>query len=65
MTGPAGPPPQNIFNPTFDFMDRTKQRHRIEIALHGHIMAQRRPGLIQRNAPINADHGAAGFPHQT
>ena len=59
---PAGPP-QNIFDAPLNFMERGKQVKRIEIPLHGTIMAHHGPGLIKMDAPIDADHIAAGLAH--
>jgi hypothetical protein len=63
MTGPTRSPPQNVFDPAFDFMERREQHHRIEIPLHGHIMADRGPGLIEMNPPIYPQHVTAGLAH--
>ena len=54
---------KNIFDAPFDFMQRGKQREGIEISLHGHVMSHCCPGLIEMNAPVNADDIPARFSH--
>ena len=39
MSIAAARPPQNIFHPAFNFMERAKQRDRVQITLHGAIVA--------------------------
>src|SRR6185437_10697024 len=53
----------NIFHTAFDFMERCKQDERIEVALHGAIMSDHGPGLIQVNPPVDPDDIATCLAH--
>src|SRR5690349_8957224 len=47
---------QNILHSAFDFMERSIEGDRVEVPLHGAIIADHCPGLIEMNPPIHADH---------
>ena len=52
-------PPQNLLGAASDLIWRREQSYRIQIALHGYIVADRRPTLVQVYAPVQADDIAA------
>src|SRR5262245_30148104 len=43
---------QNVGHAAFDFFRRREQRDGIEIALHGNIVADRRPAFVEIDPPI-------------
>ena len=54
---------QNVFDASLDFMERGIQRDGVEVALDGAIIADHRPGLIEMDPPINADHVPTRLTH--
>src|SRR5262249_42427922 len=46
-----------------DGRDRGEQRQRVEVALHGHVVADARPGGVEVDPPVDPDHVAAGGAH--
>jgi hypothetical protein len=63
MTGPSFGTAQNLVNTPFDLGQRRKEQGWIEIALHGYIVTQQRPTIVQAEAPIEPDHVSAGALH--
>jgi hypothetical protein len=63
MSIAAGSPVQDIFHPAFNFMERAIQCDRIQVPLHGAIVTDHGPCLIEMDAPINADDIASSLPH--
>ena len=60
VTRPGSSAPEKIRHLIAQFRQRSEQRHRIEIALYCGAIANVRPNLIYVDAPIDADHIAAG-----
>ncbi len=54
---------QHSLDPRMQNLLRSKERDRIQIALHGHMPACQTPALIQRHAPVQAEHIRACFAH--
>src|SRR5512138_3505331 len=59
----AGRPTEDIFHSAFNLMEWSIQGDRIQVPLHGAIVTDHSPRLIQMNAPIDSDHIASCFPH--
>src|SRR6266508_4658619 len=43
-------------------VSRAQESGRIEVPLDPHVLADRNPSAVQRDAPVDADHVAAGLP---
>src|SRR5215213_2872018 len=54
MTGPAGGAIENGGSALLDPRPGRKQRHRVEVALHGQARPKLRPGVVELGAPIHA-----------
>src|SRR5215471_10450850 len=54
---------QNIFDASFDFMQRGIEGDWVKVALDRAIIADHRPGLIEVNPPVYTDHVSTGFAH--
>src|SRR5262245_21892137 len=55
---------ENIVNPFLDLWQRGKQDCRIQVTLYGAIVSDDSPAFIERQAPIQAEHRAAGTLHE-
>ena len=55
---------KDIVDAGFDFRQRSKQQSRIKIALHGAVVTDDFPAIIERQAPIQAEHRSACTLHQ-
>ncbi len=64
MSGATAGPLQHICGPAFDLGEGGEQRYRVQVALDGDVVAQPAPGIVQVDAPIDADYIAAGLLHQ-
>ena len=62
MPGAAGDAGENIVGAAEHPFRRAEQQGRIEIALHGAVVADALPGPVERNPPVNADDVAARLP---
>ena len=64
VAGAAGGLIENLSGaaPNLGFVGQ--QHERIEVALHGAVVADRLPGVVEPHAPIDADHLSAGFGQQ-
>ena len=60
MSGTAAGAAQDFRHAAFDFFRRSEQRDRIEVALHGDVVADRGPAVVEIDAPVQADDIAAG-----
>ena len=64
MPGSSASLTQNILGARLEFLPLREQQHRIKIPLHRAAVAQAFPPLIQRNAPVEANHLRARFGHK-
>src|SRR5690242_4976080 len=65
MTRPPSGTLENSARFGLDSLPRSEQDRRIEVALHAALVADLVPAAIERNAPVEADHIAAGGGHVT
>ena len=47
-----------------EFGEVGQQRHGVEVALNGAVVADHLPGVVQPHAPIDADHARPAFGQQ-
>jgi hypothetical protein len=59
MACTAGGTAQNVGGAGFDFFRRREQGNRIEITLHGNIVTDGSPSLVEIDPPVQADDVAA------
>src|SRR5687768_2138215 len=59
VAGPPAGPPQHIVCRRVKTVGGAEEQRRIEVALHRTIRNPR-PGFVERLAPVDADHVAAG-----
>jgi hypothetical protein len=64
MSGTALRRLQNAFDLLPNFLDRRAQDHWIEITLNAHIVSDTLPGIVEIDAPVQADDIAPRLPHQ-
>src|SRR5690349_19393990 len=64
VTGTSGRAAEDILDAFLDFSLWRKEQCRIEIALHGDIMPEEPPAIIQGDAPVESDHVSAGALHK-
>src|SRR4030095_7690609 len=62
VTRPSRRARQHIVGRRKNAVKGTEEQRRVEIALDGAIAADSPPRLVERDAPIGADDGAAGLP---
>ena len=55
---------QHIQHTLFHYIPRGQQERRIEVALDTPLVANPRPGIVERHAPIDADDIATRLSHQ-
>ena len=60
MSGTAAGAAQDFRHSAFDFFRRGEQRDRVEVALHGDIVADGGPAFVEIDTPVEADDIAAG-----
>jgi hypothetical protein len=63
VTGATLGAAQYVMNPLFNFWSRCKEQSRIKISLHGHVVSEQSPAVVQWDAPVKADHISAGPLH--
>ena len=60
VTRPAAGPAQHVGGVPLDLVGRPEQHGGVEVALHGDAVAELAPGAVEVDAPVEADHVAAG-----
>src|SRR6266571_4186473 len=64
VPGAPASPPQNIGSAHLDIVPGCKQHRGIEVSLDCAAKAERLPGCIEGDAPVNADYVRPGFLHR-
>ena len=64
MARAAGGAVEDVLHALADVRGLREQDGRIEVALHGDVVAHGRPARVQIDAPVEADHVAAGGAHR-
>ena len=63
---PGRPPArvEHVARGRLDALPRAEEHRRVEVALHAALVADRVPAAVERDAPVEADHVAAGLGHR-
>ena len=61
VAGAGGGAGQHLLSAAADFCTVGQQHGGIEIALHGAIVADQLPSVVEIDPPVHADHAAAGL----
>ena len=64
VAGATSSAAQDIVDAFFHFRDGSEQRNRIQIPLHGSIVTDGLPAVIERDSPIQADHVSTRPAHE-
>jgi hypothetical protein len=64
VAGPAVRPVQYVMHASFELGQRGKEGGRVQVTLDGYFLSKHGPAIVQRDAPVEPDHVAAGALHQ-